>query len=63
MNRVTLTFCTFGLALLVLTGAHSQAALIAYDGFEYAAGPLSGKGSASDAGFAGAWTQGANSAT
>jgi hypothetical protein len=61
MKRVLLTFCSVGLTMLVLSGTHSQAALLAYDGFDYANGPLSGNGSASDAGFAGAWTQGPNS--
>ncbi|WP_442484998.1 PEP-CTERM sorting domain-containing protein [Aeoliella sp. SH292] len=61
MKSVLLTFCSVGLTMLALTGTHSQAALLAYDGFDYAEGPLSGNGSASDAGFAGAWSQGANS--
>lgn len=43
-------------AALMVTGA-AQATLIVYEGFDYAAGPLAGKGAATD-GWAGAWGSG-----
>ena len=42
----------------------AHAVLIGYDGFDYAAGTLAGKGSASDPGFSTSWTQsGSNGGT
>ncbi|MAT70235.1 MAG: hypothetical protein CMJ58_12015 [Planctomycetaceae bacterium] len=45
-------------AALLACAAEARAALYGYEGFNYAAGTLSGKGSASDPGFSTAWTQG-----
>jgi hypothetical protein len=48
---------TFAIALLstVVTESNAGAVLLAYDGFDYANGPLAGQGGTTDFGFAGAW--------
>ncbi|TWT85953.1 hypothetical protein Pla123a_07600 [Posidoniimonas polymericola] len=57
---------TLALATLFLSAlsAPAHAVLIGYDGFDYPAGSLAGRGSASDPGFSTAWTQsGSNGGT
>jgi hypothetical protein len=44
--------------VLGLCAASAQAAIVAYDGFDYDPGTLSGKGSAADPGWGGSWGSG-----
>ena len=55
---------TAALGILLMTSGTAQAALLAYEGFDYGAGTsaLAGSGSASDPGWAGSWNAVTNTA-